>query len=238
MKPMIGVVPLWDDEKESYWMLPGYLKGIENAGGIPVMLPMTANEQDLRQLADICDGFLFTGGHDVDPVFYGEVPLPVCGSLCAERDCMEKKLFDIALEKDRAVLGICRGIQFINAALGGSLYQDIPLQYPSSLEHHQLPPYDRPSHYVHIVGDSPLYALLKKERLAVNSYHHQAICRLSDRLVLMAEAEDGLAEAVYMPGKNFVWAVQWHPEFSYVTDDNSRKILEAFVKAAGQSDAG
>lgn len=134
MKPMIGVVPLWDDEKESYWMLPGYLKGIENAGGIPVMLPMTANEQDLRQLADICDGFLFTGGHDVDPVFYGEVPLPVCGSLCAERDCMEKKLFDIALEKDRAV--------------------------------------------------------------------------------------------------------QWHPEFSCVTDDNSRKILEAFVKAAGQSDAG
>ena len=238
MKPMISVVPLWDDEKESYWMLPGYMKGIEQADGIPVMLSLTEEEDDLRQLADTCQGFLFTGGHDVDPALYGEVPMDVCGGLCGERDRMERKLLTIALEKNLAVLGICRGIQFINAALGGSLYQDIPLQHSSTLEHHQLPPYDRPSHYVRIVGDSPLYALLKKERLAVNSYHHQAICRLSNRLVLMAEAEDGLAEAVYMPEKHFVWAVQWHPEFSYRTDEDSRKILEAFVKAAGQSDAG
>lgn len=232
MKAIIGVVPLWDDDRESYWMLPGYMKGIAAAGGIPVMLPMTDTKEDLKQLVEMCDGFLFTGGHDIWPELYGEEPLPKCGAVCNERDRMEQELLVLALESDKAILGICRGIQFLNAALGGKLYQDIPTQHPSAVIHHQQPPYHIPSHEVTIVQDSPLAKLLGRQRLSVNSYHHQGVKVLSEKLCAMAMAEDGLIEAVFMPEKAFVWGVQWHPEFSYTTDADSMKIFQAFVAAA------
>ena len=145
---------------------------------------------------------------------------------------MEEKLLALALETDKPVLGICRGIQFLNAAMGGSLYQDLPTQKPSDLEHHQTPPYDIPVHRVTLVPSSPLQNLLQVSELSVNSYHHQAIHRLSQRLIPMAYSTDGLIEAVYMPDHRFVWGVQWHPEFSHKTDENSRKILKAFVNAS------
>ena len=129
----------------------------------------------------------------------------------------------------KPVLGICRGIQFINAALGGTLYQDLPLQHSSDIEHHQSPPYDIPVHEVAIVKDSPLYQCLKTGRLFVNSYHHQAVKTLAESLKVMAEAPDGTIEAVYMPGHCFLWAVQWHPEISWRTDEHSRKIFKDFI---------
>ena len=120
----------------------------------------------------------------------------------------------------------------MNAALGGSLYQDLPTQKPSPLEHHQKPPYDKPIHEVVIERKSPLYELLKMERLQVNSYHHQGVKEVSEKLKVMARSTDGLVESVYMPKKKFVWATQWHPEFSYKVDENSRKIFEYFIKSA------
>lgn len=234
-KPMIGIMPLYDSEKDSYWMLPGYMEGIIAAGGLPVMLPLTDMEEVLAPLAQQCDGFLFTGGQDIDPRFYGQEKLQVCGECCGMRDAMESILFSKALAMDKPVLGICRGIQFINAALGGTLYQDLPSQHPSDTEHHQKPPYDQPVHRVELIENMPLRRLLGKKRLDVNSYHHQAICRLSPRLCAMAVSEDGLTEAVYMPDKTYVWAVQWHPEFSYLKDGDSRKIFESFIRAAGNT---
>ena len=121
-KPIIGVTPLWDEEKKSYWMLPGYLEGVKEAGAIPVILPLTTNGADIAQLVDLCDGFLFTGGQDVDPQLYGEAMEPFCGELCPARDALEQELLRQALERDKPILGICRGIQFLNAALGGTLY--------------------------------------------------------------------------------------------------------------------
>ena len=118
-KPIIGVTPLWDEEKNSYWMLPGYLEGVKEAGAIPVILPLTTNGADIAQLVDLCDGFLFTGGQDVDPQLYGEAMEPFCGELCPARDALEQELLRQALERDKPILGICRGIQFLNAALGG-----------------------------------------------------------------------------------------------------------------------
>lgn len=230
-RPIIGIVPLVDTEKESYWMLPGYMEGVMQAGGLPVMLPLIRDEAAIRQLAESCEGFLFTGGQDVAPELYGEKRLPECGECSPERDKMESILLEEALKADKPVLGICRGIQFLNAALGGSLYQDIPTQRPSKLEHHQTPPYDIPVHKVRIEPDTPLYGILQTEMLAVNSYHHQAVKDLAGGLRVMASAEDGLTEAVFMPGKRFVWATQWHPEFSYKTDESSRKIFQAFVSA-------
>ena len=233
MRPVIGVIPLWDDEKDSIWMLPGYLDGISEAGGLPIIFPLTTDEQELRQLFELCDGVLLTGGHDVSPELYHEEPLEGLVECCRKRDEMEGIIFKMALEDDVPVLGICRGIQFINAALGGTLYQDLPLQHPSAVDHHQKAPYDVPAHEVQIVKDSPLYKCLSIAGLPVNSCHHQAIRELAPKLEVMACSPDGLVEAVHMPGRRFVWAVQWHPEFSYKTDENSRKILRAFVDAAG-----
>lgn len=231
-KPLVGIVPLVDEERESLWMLPGYMEGLTQAGAIPVMLPLTADREDLARLIEELDGVLLSGGHDVDPAIYGEEPLPQCGVPCTPRDEMEKILLELALEQDMPVLGICRGIQFLNAALGGTLYQDIPTQRPSDLEHHQTPPYDQPIHRVELKQEGPLARLLEAEALEVNSYHHQGIKTLAPGLEEMARAEDGLIEAVWMPGKRFVWGVQWHPEFSWKTQEASRRILKAFVRAA------
>ncbi len=231
MSAIIGVMPLLDSERESLWMLPGYMDGIIRAGGIPVMLPLTDDEKIIRELADKCDGFLFTGGQDVSPSLYNQPKSEKCGEISDILDTMEGLIFKRVLDADKPLLGICRGIQFINAVLGGTLYQDIPTQINSRNEHHQKPPYNLPSHKVRIIENTPLYNLTGKTEIAVNSYHHQAIKDLADGLSVMAEADDGLIEAVYMPSKKFVWAVQWHPEFSFKTDKDSMKIFKAFISS-------
>lgn len=231
MKPIVGVMPLWDDEKDSMWMLPGYMEGIRQAGGIPIMFPFLTNEQDLQQLIRMCDGFLFTGGHDVSPDVYHEKPMEGIIDCCEKRDRMETIILKEAISADKPVLGICRGIQFINAVLGGTLYQDLPTQHSSKVEHHQKPPYDEPIHKVTIAAGSPLHKCLETDELSVNSCHHQAIKTVSPELMVMATSPDGIVEAVYRPDSRFLWAVQWHPEFSYRTDANSMRIFKAFVTA-------
>lgn len=231
-KPMIGVMPLVDTEKESYWMLPGYMGGIIDAGGIPVMLPLTSDEEMLTRLVSEFDGFLFTGGQDVSPELYGERRSSACGEVCDKRDEMEKIVFRKAYEQDKPVLGICRGIQFINVAMGGTLYQDLPTEHPSDTEHHQNPPYEKPVHSVKLFADSPLHELLGVENMHVNSYHHQAVKELGDNLNVMAVSEDGLVEAICVPNRKYIWALQWHPEFSFHCDEHSRKIFKSFVNAA------
>lgn len=187
-RAMIGVIPLYDFAKSSYWMLPGYLEGLMEAGGLPVVLPLTADGAMLTQIANQCSGFLFTGGQDVTPEIYGAAALPCCGERCPARDEMEQALLPLILERDKPLLGICRGIQILNAALGGTLYQDLPEQHPSEVTHRQAPPYDLPAHEVELTADSPLRELLGKERLAVNSCHHQAIRTLAPGLRAMAYA--------------------------------------------------
>jgi putative glutamine amidotransferase len=231
MEPLIGLVPLWDDEKDSLWMLPGYMKGIEAAGALPVMLPLTTERNALRRFAAVFDGFLFTGGHDIFPGLYGEEKSKRCGSVCEARDIMESILFEESvLSLDKSALGICRGIQLFNVLLGGTLYQDIPSEIPGALTHVQGPPYDIPAHAVEVEEGTPLYALVQSAVINVNSYHHQGIKAMAPRLKSMAKSGDGLIEAVYMPERRFVWAVQWHPEFS-TGDETSKGIFGAFVRS-------
>ena len=231
-RPVIGIVPLVDIQRESYWMLPGYMDGVADAGGLPLMLPLTDNKEQIDQLIELCDGVLFTGGQDVSPSLYGEEQDAACGECCPGRNAMETKLLNAALKLDKPIFGICRGIQFINAALGGTLYQDLPGQHPSEIEHHQHPPYDVPVHTVTPIPSAPLAALLGDGPFAVNSYHHQAVKTLAPAWSAMAVAPDGVIEAAYMQDRRFVWAVQWHPEFSFLVDENSRKLFYAFVRAA------
>lgn len=230
-KPIVGVVPLFDTARESIWMVPGYMEGIAQAGGLPVMLPLTEDPADIRDIAQMCGGFLFTGGQDIDPAYYNEADTEkLCGEIFPPRDKMELMLFNEGLDRNSAMLGICRGIQAFNVFCGGTLWRDLPTEKPSVTEHHQKPPYDEPSHLVDIIHGTPLHALLGKERIAVNSYHHQAIKELSTRLSAMAYSEDELVEAVCMPEKRWVWAVQWHPEYSLDTFEESRQIFCEFVR--------
>lgn len=233
--PVIGVVPLVDYGRESLWMLPGYFDGIVEAGGLPVMLPLTSDAALLGRALDAVDGVLLTGGQDVDPARYdagGPEASRLCGELSPERDAMEGCLVPAALERDLPVLGICRGIQTLNVALGGTLWQDLPTQRPSGLEHHGTPPYDRPVHTVSVLPDTPLAACVGAGTLPVSSYHHQAVRDVAYGLEVMATAPDGVVEALWRPASRFCWAVQWHPEFTHAVDEPSRAIFSAFVAAA------
>ncbi|MFR9603166.1 MAG: gamma-glutamyl-gamma-aminobutyrate hydrolase family protein [Rikenellaceae bacterium] len=232
-KPIIGVIPLWDDTKNSIWMLPGYMDVVQQSGGIPIILPLGGGEEDIQQVCEMCDGFLFTGGHDVDPALYGEPMDGKCGTPNPERDRMESMIFEFAVERDMAVLGICRGIQLINSLCGGTLYQDLPTQYihPSGVNHQMTPPYDKVQHTVTIMKGNPLHQIVGEERLGVNSYHHQAIKELAPTLEATALSEDGLIEAIYMPSRRFIHAVQWHPELNFHYTESSKKIVRAFIKS-------
>ena len=231
-KPLIGVTPLFDREKDSYWMLPGYFLALEEVGAVPVMLPLTNDEAVLKRLVETLDGFLVAGGQDVSPSVYGEQQKPTCAETCPERDAMETVLLRLLWDADKPVFGICRGLQILNAHLGGTLFQDLITEHPSDTNHRMAAPYDRAEHTVSLYRNAPLYALLNAETIGVNSCHHQAIKTLAPALQPMAIAPDGLTEAVYAPDKRFVWAVQWHPEFFFRKDENSRTIFAAFVNAA------
>jgi putative glutamine amidotransferase len=143
---------------------------------------------------------------------------------------MEEYIFhEIVVKQNKPAFGICRGIQLFNVLLGGNLYQDIPKEFPSEASHAKGPPYDVPAHKVNIVHESPLHKLAGKDHLDVNSYHHQGIKKPAEKLEVMAVADDGLVEAVYMPSLRYVWAVQWHPEFS-LNDETSKKLFASFVE--------
>lgn len=212
--PIIGVTPLWDAERKSVWMLPDYLEGIKAAGGLPVVLPLEMTDEEADRIVEICDGFLFTGGQDV-------------GS-CPKRDKPETLLLSKALPSDKPILGICRGLQFINVFLGGTLWKDLPSQHPSEIVHKQGKPYGVPTHKILLEGE--LRTLLNKEFIEVNTLHHQAAKDLGGNLTAMAVAPDGIIEAVQIPDKHFVWAVQWHPEYMFRTDPASLAIFSCFVK--------
>ena len=217
-------------------MYPGYIRGLEEAGAVPVILPMNVSETVLKQIADYFDGFLFSGGADLDPEWYGQVKTEHCGEICEARDKMEAYIFrEAVLNQNKPALGICRGIQLFNALLGGSLYQDLPAEFSNEINHRQKPPYNVRVHSVRLLPRSPLGELVGKERIEVNSHHHQAINALAEGLEIMAIADDGLAEAVYMPARPYVWGVQWHPELLPNDDEVSGKLFTSFVRSAVHS---
>lgn len=211
----------------------GYTQGVEGAAGLPVLLP---NSDDLTLAGEYVahlHGLLLTGGDDVHPRLYGEAPHPKLDLVDERRDAFEIALLRAARERGMPVLGICRGIQVINVALGGTLYQDIPSQAESAVGHAQKTLREGAWHDVEVRPGTRLAEILGETRTAVNSYHHQACHRVATGLAVSATTADGLVEAVEDPGHPFFVAVQWHPEvLEGGKAASTRRLFSAFVAAA------
>ena len=229
-KPVIGIVGAIGLNDQTY-LLQNYVRALEHAGAAVVLLPYTKSISSMQWFAKACNGFLFAGGVDIAPWRYGEEKMEQCGEITPLRDEFELSVFDLLFQTDKPILGICRGCQLINVALGGTLVQDIPTQCCSTLTHRQGLPHHLPVHGVSIEKNSALYALLGQARIAVNSLHHQAVKELGRGLCSMAQADDGVIEAFCSAEHGFLWGIQWHPERSVETDENSRKLFDAFVAA-------
>jgi putative glutamine amidotransferase len=220
-----------------------YLVGLRDAGGLPLPITPAHEGESLRELYELLDGLCLTGGEDVEPARYGEaVRLPSVESV-PERDALEFRLLEWALADGLPVLAICRGIQVLNVALGGTLHQDLPTERPGAVAHDQMkaePPVPRPepSHVVIVRPGSFLGDLVGEGELRVNSMHHQGIKALAPGLAAVAHAPDGLVEGVEAAGRApaaFLLGVQWHPEeLLRAGDPGSRRLFEAFVTAAGK----
>lgn len=235
MNPLIGITPLHNPRRGTLWIHPDYCAALEAAGALPVLLPLTDDAGVLRSLASRLDGLLLSGGHDVDPALYGEELLPCCGPLSPAKDRMERAILEQFLRLDKPVLALCRGMQLLNVHLGGSLYQDLPTQFPTRVVHNQPPPYHLPVHAVSVVPGGLLHTIVGREQLAVNSYHHQAVREAASALSVQARAPDGLAEALALPGARFVLGLQWHPENLFREDECSAAVFTAFLDACRTS---
>ncbi|MCS6775408.1 MAG: gamma-glutamyl-gamma-aminobutyrate hydrolase family protein [Chloroherpetonaceae bacterium] len=213
---------------------PAYVRAIEAAGGMPRVLPAIADTDAVQQYLDHIDGLLLSGGDDVAPEHYGQEPHPRLGTVDPDRDAMELTLIRLALQRNLPIFAICRGIQALNVAMGGTLYQDLPSQRPSEIAHQQEEaglPRDRFSHEIDVVAGTRYRTIVGRDRIPVNSLHHQALDRVAAGLVVAARAPDGVIEAVEAPEYRYVIAVQYHPEETAPHDAAARRLFEAFVDA-------
>lgn len=230
MRPVIGALAeIYDDLQTR--MNATYASAIEHSGGMPLVLPYVEDDGVIEDFVALCDGFLFTGGADVDPACYGEERTPACGESQPNRDALELRVFKSAFRTQKPILGICRGTQLINVALGGTLYQDLPSERPGDVAHRQTEPKNDFSHSVNLLADTPLHRLVGGERMRANSFHHQAIKKLGAGLAVMATADDGVIEAVYLEGEHYLRAYQWHPERLCEEDAPSKLLFDDFIAA-------
>lgn len=221
----------------SWVMNQRYFLAATMVGAVPWMIPLLDDDLiTLREIYDRLDGILLPGGVDINPSEYGEEVRAECGNLDPARDRVELQLVRWAAEDGKPVLGLCRGLQVINVALGGSLWQDIASQKPSFHKHDYFPTagYERDyiAHSVDILPDSQLSQLMESTRCGVNSMHHQGIKALGRDLKASAHSDDGLVEAVEGTGEGFLVGVQWHPEVFEMADPHTRHLFAGFIKAA------
>src|SRR5215210_1919934 len=233
----LGGIPA--DFPPSWVMSQRYILTLTAAGAIPWMIPLVGNDEEtLRGIYEQLDGVFLPGGADIDPDSYGENRHPLCDRTDPPRDAVELMLARWAMEDRKPLLGVCRGVQLINLAAGGTLYQDLKEQFAGSIKHDYFPfggqfARDYLSHDVRIEERSRLGEILGVQALKVNSMHHQGIKELGAGLVASAFAPDGLIEAAETAGDSFVIGVQWHPEALAEKDERMRRLFSAFIEAAG-----
>jgi putative glutamine amidotransferase len=205
-----------------------YMRAIETVGAIPIILPPIANSGDIGCQLEAVDLLLISGGSDLDPELYGEEPSPLLDEVWRERDLYEIALVRAAAARGIPIFGICRGLQLINVAFGGTLYQDLSMAN-ASVAHRQKSKCHLPSHTIAIESSSLLGEILTTSNLRINSYHHQAVKDIAPGFVVSARAKDGIVEGIERGGSAPILAVQWHPELMAVSDPVMLKLFKYFV---------
>lgn len=242
-KPLIGITCNYDEREgwgastglivagqDGVYLASDYVYILEKAGATPVLLPQCSDFENLKPLLDLLDGILVSGGHDVGPERYNTFPKPYCGTVSYRRDTQDLAVTRYMLDRDKPLLGICRGIQILNVAQGGTLYQD--LEKEGGFEHHFGDKYPRNVgwHKVSLAEGSLLRRAYGAEEISVNSFHHQAVRDPGTGVTISARSSDGVPEAIEVEGHTFAVGVQWHPEMMFDSSEQ-RKLLQAFVDA-------
>jgi putative glutamine amidotransferase len=233
-RPVIGLTPGYMPDNNKLSLGQGYVNGVIKAGGLAVILPLCAEDSIIESILETVDGILFSGGADIDARHFGEENMKYGGKISPERDRFELLLVKKAIARKMPILGICRGLQLINIALGGTLHQDIHTgpAHGDTLKHWQEAPDWYPVHDIRIKAGSRLYEIYATETLGVNSFHHQAVKDAGNGLSIVAGSSDGITEAIEGTGSNFIVAVQWHPEDMWQENPAHLRIFEAFIEAA------
>ncbi len=236
-KPLIGITaPPGRLEvllQKSY--MQAYIAAIKTAGGIPKLIPIEDHKINSSEVINNLDGLLLSGGGDVDPIRYGGEPYPHLQHVSTERDDLEFGLLEATIQQGTPFLGICRGCQVVNVALGGSLYTDLPEQFGLTFNHSAPDSFPK-DHLMHPIHCLPAFFLADQHSQTegrVNSRHHQGIRVLAKGLDIMAVAPDGLIEAIRLPNHPFGYAVQWHPE-NLPHDPFSVELFRAFVRSTSR----
>lgn len=230
-KPIVGVTSHVElDYKHS--LANDYLQSVIQAGGLPIILPIEIDSY-VEQLVDIIDGLVVTGGGDIDPMLFNEEPHQNLGMISPGRDSFEVAMIQKTLNANKPILAICRGIQILNIALGGDMYQDIYSQIEKNLlQHSQKATRSHLAHYVTAKEDSLLATIADKLTFKVNTYHHQAVRHVPYPLAVTGIASDGVIEAIESTEHEFVLGVQWHPEALAVNGDEiAQRIFSRFIES-------
>jgi putative glutamine amidotransferase len=206
-----------------------YIEAVTLAGGIPFIMPVIEGKERIKQQIEQIDGLVLSGGQDVDPLLYGEEPSPLLGDIFPKRDIYEKYLIQYAMEKEKPILAICRGMQILNVACGGTLYQDISLLAGASIKHNQYTNPSLPTHSVILQEGTRLFQLYG-ERTVTNSFHHQAIQQIAPGFQIAAFAKDGVIEAIEKEGDRFVVGIQWHAEMMAKEDGHMLDLFKLLIK--------
>ncbi len=237
MKPLIGI-PCFQEQlpeeiRPRYTMYQTYVHALAAAGAAPVLIPLALDQEAHQSIFERLDGLVLAGGDDMNPVRYGQAVHPKTEIPDDVRDELEINLTRWATEQGKPLLAICRGVQVLAVALGGTLIQDIEEQVPGALPHTY--PWNSPAlrckatHAISIASGSHLSTILGM-RAAVNSFHHQGLDNVPDELTVVARAPDGIIEAVESTDHRVVWGVQWHPEDMFETDPSMLNLFKAFVE--------
>lgn len=232
-RPIIGISGSHNVADRQMFVRENYMQSVLRAGGIPVLLPEIEDEETAKAIIDHLDGLLLAGGGDVLPSRYGEEKLPACGEDDPQRDIFELLIIPMAIARNMPIFGICRGIQVLNVAMGGTLIQDIESQkgIPTKT-HQQEPPYGEPVHKVRFEKGSIFEKITGVTEMPTNSMHHQAIKKPSDSLRVDGYAEDSIIEAVSATTTDRIFAVQFHPEYLSDHDVHAQRLFDHFVNLA------
>jgi len=244
-KPLIGLTTEHfstgykaESDQDVQGVLGTYIEAVIGAGGLPVLIPLSLEGDDLHAVYERLNGVLVPGGCDIDPAYFHQERHPRLGDVDLERDRVELEVTRYAVEDGKPLLGVCRGLQVINVALGGTLYQDLPSEYTGQLLRHAHPirefPREHIAHPVRVEEESRLARALGAPIVQVNSRHHQAIKDVAPSLEIVARAPDGVIEGVELPKHPFALGVQWHPE-NLQAQPEMKALFEKFVEAAKSS---